>query len=171
MQRLYDFKPGQMAMAHNRYFVTVWAKWEKVGQHQRTWYMVADTESPRPYVDFLSEDFIELLPEVDEAPSRRITFQEVQEAFQGLCVLDAADPYSDFGGAYGMATLFENEDEVGTWSVGRAGSGYPWWLVGNDNLVVADAWAFYGEHHEAPDFNELWAAKARNSPRLQDVVV
>lgn len=170
MKRLYDFTPGQVAIVQDNYFATVWAKWEKVGQHQRTWYLVANSDAPRPSLEFVPEGYLELLEEV-QADKRRITFQEVEEEYSHRCVMEASDPLSDFGTAYGVATLFDGTREVGKWSVATDGSGYPWWLIAlKEDMVVADSWGFFGKHHAEADFADRWTVEVRNSPRLLDVV-
>lgn len=169
MERLYDFTPGQVAFAHDRYLVAVWAKWEKVGQHQRTWYLCSRLDEGHDYPELLSDPSIELLAG-EVTSEKKFVFTELPDLTPSMAVLSATDLTKDYGWAYGVVSAdFTSK----TWSLGRAGSGYPWWLKEiTPDLVVADSWRFFGEHLEDDDETRgrLWEEFLQAAPKLTSFV-
>lgn len=169
MKRLHDFTPGQVALIHQRYFATVWAKWEKVGQHQRTWYLVSPMDTPRPTAAMVSEDFLELVEGEVVTDRRPLTLVKLPEESQGKWVYRRTNPDQDLGRAYAMVSMAaEGEYPAQEWSLALDGSGYPWWLVAQrGDLVLVSYLSLRDYPLEAA--LEVWKKHVGNSPLLSTV--
>lgn len=90
--------PGHLVMVHNRYFATIWAKWEQVGQHRRTWYLtrVVDPQDRLLEVDLVPDYAVEFTDVIDPGlPSA--TFTPLPGEFSQHLVVDEDDERTAHG--------------------------------------------------------------------------
>lgn len=163
--------PGQCVMAHNDRFAKVIATWEKVGQHQRDWFLVTH---PRFGWDLIPDYVVE--PGDDslyEETEFKVEYTQLPLALRGRVVIDSTATSLEYGTGLGVITKTDPAGTVTHFSLGLAGSGYPWWSVPlTDDFRLLDKsdvnWDLFPDSLKDPgdEFLAHWDQVVAESPKF-----
>lgn len=162
---------GKCVIVHDDRFARVIAAWRKVGQHQRDWYLVThDRHGWEIVPDYTVQPAEE---DLTEDTGFTVEVNELPEDLIHRTVVDSAEPNREFGSGFAVVTTTDRDGTVRHTSLGKAGSGYPWWVVPlKDSFRLVDwndvDWDTYPDSlsDSGEAFRAEWTRAACASPKF-----
>lgn len=156
---------GECVIVHDNRFARVIAAWEKVGQHGRNWYLVTNAKFGWEIVP----DYSVQLSDEDLADDGgyTVTVSELPENLQNRSVVDSSDVKKEYGWGFAVISSLSPDGVLTHTSLGRAGSGYPWWVVTlKDSFRLMDWSTVNWDTYPSPEWEEEWAKAVADSPKF-----